>query len=208
MGYVAAMRSLSPFLLGLALTFTAAPAFADIFLKIADVDGESTDDKHKSWLMATSLTSRDVGAGVATQATGAGGAAAAAVPARRVTFHPFSITRKIDKSSARLAELPSKHAVLSEMTIELSRDGQREVVWRIVLKEVAVTSYRPLPHPAGTPATSEEILVTPKTVELWSRPVLANGAVGEWVKRTDAAKRELPSVFGSATAAPPAAARP
>jgi len=191
------MRKLPTLLLGVALClgagFLATPASAsvDAYLKIDGVDGESIHKDHKDWLDVTALS-------VGGQSTGS------ASDARKVTYHPFTITRRVDKASARLAQACVKGVHFPTVAVELTAENEHAVVWRVVLKDVVVSSYHavPLPNAKAAPV-NEELTLTYAGVELWSRPVLPNGAPGEWVKRDFAAsKHELPVSVGGAAVAP------
>jgi type VI secretion system secreted protein Hcp len=167
----------------------------DAYLKIDGVEGESTHKDHKDWLDTTAVS-------IGSPSTGAA--------ARKVTFTPFTITRKIDKASARIAQASATGAHLPKVVIELTAENDHAVVWRVVLEDVVVTSYRALPPPnAKVAPMHEELTLTHAGVELWSRAVLPNGALGQWTKRDFAASRhELPVSVGGAAAAPrPPAAR-
>jgi type VI secretion system secreted protein Hcp len=69
----------------------------DAFIKIDDIEGESTDEKHPGWIEVL-----DCGVGIKQKisrtASSAGGASA-----ERADFHDFNVTKQIDKSSPELA---------------------------------------------------------------------------------------------------------
>jgi type VI secretion system secreted protein Hcp len=198
------MRRISKTLWAVALSFTpvlvALPAFGSVFVRIDGVEGESTDDKHKSEIVVEALTIRERIAD-----TGRPGPAAA-----RVALQDFQFTKKVDKASAKISSLVAKGSHIKSASIEL--DSGAKVTWRAVLSDVVLTSYKPIARSAGAAPTTEEVGLTAATYEVWSRSPLPGGAPGPWVKRNLlSARRELPSVFvppPAAVAPPPTAAHP
>jgi len=195
------MRKLPTLLLGVVLCLgaglvaTPASAAVDGYLKIDGVAGESIHKDHKDWLDVTALSF---------------GSQPTASEARKVTLSDITITRKIDKASPVLAKACATGKHLPSITIELTGENDHVVVWRLVLKDVVLSSYRAVPQPnAKVAPIHEELTLASAGIELWSRPVQPNGALGEWVKRDFAASRhELPVSAGGAVAAPrPPAAR-
>lgn len=89
----------------------------DAFLKIEGIDGESTDDKHKSWIEVLSY-SWGVSQMGARSASGTGGAAAA-----RADFQDFSVVKILDKASPVLALACSEGRHVKEVKVELCRAG-------------------------------------------------------------------------------------
>ncbi len=69
-------------------------AQVDYFLKLDGITGESTDSQHKGWFQIESFSFGLAQTG--TQSSGSGGGAG------KVTFNPFSITRKTDAASPNL----------------------------------------------------------------------------------------------------------
>jgi len=125
-------------LAALAVTPAPQPTAFDCFLKIDGVAGESTDDKHKDWIDVISYFH-----GITNAAAGVGGAAAA-----RPALEDFSITKRLDKSSPKLALYCCKGQGqrIKEVTLELYKDypnaGSNRFM-KYVLSDVIVTSFRP-----------------------------------------------------------------
>ena len=105
----------------------------DMFLKLDDVKGESTDDKHKgeidvlawSWGMNQSGT---------THMGGGGGSG-------KVSVHDLSLTKYVDKSSPNLmlATCNGKHFKEALLTVRKAGEKPLEYI-KISMKEVIVSS--------------------------------------------------------------------
>jgi type VI secretion system secreted protein Hcp len=105
----------------------------DMFLKIDDVKGESTDDKHKdmidvlawSWGMSQSGT---------THMGGGGGAG-------KVSVQDISLTKYVDKSSPNLilAACNGKHFKEALLTVRKAGEKPLEYI-KITMKEVLVSN--------------------------------------------------------------------
>ncbi len=105
----------------------------DMFLKIDDVKGESSDDKHKdmidvlawSWGMSQSGT---------THMGGGGGAG-------KVSVHDLSITKYVDKSSPNLilAACNGKHFKEALLTVRKAGEKPLEYI-KLTMKEVLVSN--------------------------------------------------------------------
>ncbi len=65
----------------------------DAFIKIGDIEGESTDDKHAGWIEITDY-SMDITQTISSTASSAGG-----VSGERADFTDFSITKQLDKAT-------------------------------------------------------------------------------------------------------------
>ena len=106
---------------------------ADIFAKLGDIKGESTDDKHKdeievlswSWGMAHA------------QSPGAGTGGAVG----KATFHDLSFTHKIDKASPLLMQECATGQHLKDATITHRKAGKGQQDYLIVrLSDVIITA--------------------------------------------------------------------
>jgi len=105
----------------------------DMFLKLDDVKGESTDDKHKdevdvlawSWGMSQSGT---------THMGGGGGSG-------KVSVNDLSLTKYVDKSSPNLilATCNGKHYKQALLTVRKAGEKPLEYI-KITMKEVLVSS--------------------------------------------------------------------
>jgi type VI secretion system secreted protein Hcp len=108
----------------------------DVFLKLADVKGESKDDKHKdeievlswSWGISNPVDSR-AGAG-----HGAG----------KANFHDLNFMHAVDKSSPVLMKACTMGDHFAEATLTSRKAGKGQQEYLIVkLKEIFVSSIQP-----------------------------------------------------------------
>jgi type VI secretion system secreted protein Hcp len=69
----------------------------DTFVKIDEIPGESTDDKHKDWMEVSSF------AWAATQKTSATASSSGGASTERATFDDLTFSKTYDKASPKLA---------------------------------------------------------------------------------------------------------
>lgn len=93
----------------------------DAFIKIKDIDGESTDENHQGWI---ELLSYDHGVTqqVSGTASSAGGASA-----ERANFKNFSITKQLDIATPALNLACADGTHIDEVLVELCRAGTDKV---------------------------------------------------------------------------------
>lgn len=104
----------------------------DIFAKLGDIKGESTDDKHKDEVEVLSY-SWGVTNPVHIGPGGGGGAG-------RATFQDLSIVHRIDKASPKLLEACATGAHLKEATITFRKAGKGQQEFLIVkMNDVIIT---------------------------------------------------------------------
>ena len=107
----------------------------DCFMKIKDIDGESTDKQHAKWI---ELQSYSFGA---TQAVG--GASVSTGGARsgqRVDIQDMSITKALDKASPKIFAACCKGTHIPEITIELCRATENKEPYMRYTMESAIIS--------------------------------------------------------------------
>ena len=110
----------------------------DAFIKISDIQGESTDDKHKDWIEVLSFSG-----GVSQRASGSASTAGGA-SAERADFADFSIVKALDKASPKLALTCANGQHIKEVVLELCRAGGDKVkYYEVKLTNSIITSYRP-----------------------------------------------------------------
>lgn len=93
----------------------------DAFLKVTDIPGESTDDKHKDWIEILSFS-----AGVSQTASGSASSGGGA-SAERADFQDFSIVKALDQASPKLALACANGTHIKEIVLELCRAGGDKV---------------------------------------------------------------------------------
>jgi type VI secretion system secreted protein Hcp len=93
----------------------------DAFIKIGDIAGESTDDKHKGWIEISSYSLGESNA-TAGATSGTGGFSGG-----RVDFSSFNFTFDLSKASPKIALACANGQVIPEIKVELCRaTGKKE----------------------------------------------------------------------------------
>lgn len=93
----------------------------DAFVKIDEIDGESSDEKHKDWIEIKSCDSR-ITQKMSTTASSAGGATA-----ERASFQDFTFTKDLDKASPKLALACADGTHIDEIVVEFCRAGTEKI---------------------------------------------------------------------------------
>ena len=140
---------------------------ADIFAKLGDIKGESSDDKHKDEIEVLSFSW-----GVTSLSAPNGPGAAAGKPA----FRDLSITHTIDKASPLLLNACATGTHLKEATITHRKAGKGQQEFLIIkMNDVIITGVQ---HGgAGGPTSSETVNLTFAKVDLEYRPQKADGSL-------------------------------
>jgi type VI secretion system Hcp family effector len=126
----------SVILLGAGLLARNVIAASNAYLLIDGIKGESMDDKHKDWLQVDSVSwGESRTSSMASAASGAG--------AGKVSLHEFTITKRPDAASPKLAQFASTGKHIPKMVLDLGgrlysfqdatitsvrKEGQKEVV--------------------------------------------------------------------------------
>lgn len=109
----------------------------DAFMKIATIDGESQDAKHKKWVELLSYSH-----GVSQQAGGARSTSGAA-SGGRTDHQDFHVTKLLDAATPKLNLACSNGEHIKEVKIELCRaTKEKELFMSYVLADVIVTSVQ------------------------------------------------------------------
>lgn len=110
-------------------------AHVDYFLKIAGVDGESTDDKHKGEIELESWSFGGSNAG--SFSSGGGGGTG------KVALQDFNFVKKTDKASAKLFTACCTGEHLKDATLVCRKAGKEQQEFlTIVLTSAIVASYQ------------------------------------------------------------------
>jgi type VI secretion system secreted protein Hcp len=110
----------------------------DAFLKIDGIDGESTDDKHKSWIEVMSFSWG------AHQPASGSSSSGGARSAERVDLADFSVVKTLDKASPKLFLHCCNGKHIPSAVIELCRateDKQKYMEYK--MSDVIISSVRP-----------------------------------------------------------------
>ncbi len=93
----------------------------DAFIRIDNIDGESTDDQHTGWIEVINY-GLGVRQSVSSTASSAGGATV-----ERTDFKSFHFTRPLDKASPKLALACAAGTHIDEILVELCRAGGEKI---------------------------------------------------------------------------------
>ena len=130
---------------------------SDIFAKIGDIKGESTDAKHKDEIEVLSYSWGVKG--TILHEIGGGGAVAG-----KATFQDLSITHHIDKATPRLFEACASGAHIKEATITHRRAGKVQNEFLIIkMNDVIITGVT---HTSDTETNAETVTMTFAKVDL------------------------------------------
>ncbi len=142
---------------------------SDIFAKIGDIKGESQDSKHKdevevlSWSWGVSQSG--------TMAHGGGGGEG------KASFHDFSFTHHIDKSSPVLLKACATGEHIKEATITVRKAGKGQQEYLIIkMNDIIITSVNPSGAGDGM-ATAEAVALQCAKVDLEYKPQKADGSL-------------------------------
>lgn len=113
----------------------SALAASDYFLKIDDIEGESTDTAHAGQIDVESWSWGETNAG--SHAGGGGGGAG------KVNFSDLSFTKALDKSTPKLMEAIATGKHIAEAKLTLRKAGEDPHVYLVItMTDVLVTSYQ------------------------------------------------------------------
>src|SRR5436189_2576203 len=143
---------------------------SDIFAKLGDIKGESTDDKHKDQIEILSFSWGVTNSG--TIGGGAGGGAGAG----KATFHDLSFTHSIDKASPLLLKACATGEHLKEATITHRKAGKGQQEYLIIkMNDIIITGVSLGDNSGG--AGSENVSLAFAKVDLEYRPQNPNGTL-------------------------------
>jgi len=110
-------------------------ALIDYFLKIAGVDGESADDRHKGEIELESFSWGETQSGSVAPGGGAG--------AGRVTAQDFQVVKRVDKSSPMLmiSCATGQHFKSAVLTARKAGGSQQDY-FKITMEDVLISSYQ------------------------------------------------------------------
>jgi type VI secretion system secreted protein Hcp len=142
---------------------------SDIFAKIGDIKGESTDDKHKDEIDVLSYSWGATQTGTFAFGGGAG--------AGKVQFNDFNFTTNVSKASPRLFLACATGEHIKEATIAVRKPGDDRRVDYLIIKmnDVLVSSYNTLGS-QGQDRPTESINMAFAKVELSFIPQKADGS--------------------------------
>src|SRR5687767_13226779 len=144
---------------------------SDIFAKIGDIKGESTDDKHKDEIDVLSYSWGATQTG--TLAVGGGGGAG------KVQFNDFNFTQKVNKASPSLFLACASGQHIKEATITVRKAGKTQQEYLIIkMNDVLVSSYQS-GGSSGDDLPTESVSMAFAKVELTYKEQKADGGSGQ-----------------------------
>ena len=140
---------------------------SDIFAKLGDIKGESTDSKHKDEIEVLSYSWGVTNAG--SMAHGSGGGEG------KSTFHDLSFVHKIDKASPILMQACANGTHIKEATITHRKAGKGQQEYLIVkLNDVIITGVT---HGGSGDGSTENISMAFSKVAYEYKPQKPDGSL-------------------------------
>ncbi len=152
-------------------------AQVDYFLKIAGVDGESTDDKHKAEIEVESFSWGEQQSGTAGHGGGAG--------AGKVIAQDFHFVKKLDKSSPVLmiACATGMHYKSAVLTARKAGAGQQQEYLKITMEDVLISSYQTGGASGSDIVPTDQISLNFAKLEISYKEQKPDGSLGGEVKQ-------------------------
>jgi type VI secretion system secreted protein Hcp len=143
---------------------------SDIFAKIGDIKGESTDDKHKDEIDVMSFSW-----GVTQSGAIAGGGGGAG----KAQFSDFSFTTNTSKASPSLFLACASGEHIKEATITVRKAGKGQQEYLILkMTDVLVSSYQTSASAGSDTNPTENINMAFAKVEFTYKPQKEDGSLG------------------------------
>ena len=141
----------------------------DIFLKIGDIKGESTDDKHKDTIDVLAW-SWGVNQSGSMHVGGGGGAG-------KASFHDLNFTHHVDKASPVLLKTCAVLEHIKEAQLTVRKAGKSPQEFLIIkMNDIIVTSVQPSGN-GGDGGLVENVALQFAKVEVEYKPQKADGSL-------------------------------
>jgi type VI secretion system secreted protein Hcp len=157
-----------PLAVALSVVSVSALAASDYFLKIDGIPGESQQSGHVNWLDKV----------ISFQASTS--TPAPRTPVKRVA----TVTRRVDRASLALRDASVEGKHIASVIVEMSKDNDHTIAWRVVLTDVMVSSYRTNTS-GGESIPTEEISFNYGKIEWSYRPQKPDGTLADWQTTTE-----------------------
>lgn len=151
-------------------------AQVDYFLKIAGIDGESADSKHKGEIEIESFSWGETQSGTAGHGAGAG--------AGKVVAQDFHFVKKMDKASPVLfiGCATGIHYKTAVLTTRKAGAGQQEYL-KITMEDVLISSYQTGGSAHSDIVPTEQISMNFHKLEISYKEQKPDGSLGGEVKQ-------------------------
>jgi type VI secretion system secreted protein Hcp len=147
-------------------------AAADIFLKLADIEGESADDKHKAEIGVLAWSW-----GVNTSSTDSKGKV---VPA---CSQPLHVRKSVDKATPRLVAATARSQLIATGKLTVRRSGENPIEFLVI--DLAGVTVKSVTNDGGTQTdTSEGLVLGFSSAIITYTPQLLDGSGGPKVSET------------------------
>lgn len=145
-------------------------ARSDIHLKLGDIKGESTDDKHKDEIDIESWSWGATNTGSMYDGSGGG--------AGKVSFSDLHFVHKVDKSSPNLFKACASGEPIKEATLTSAKQGKGPQDFLIIkLNDVLITSVSYAVANGGGSVPMENVSLQCAKVDLEYKPQKADGSL-------------------------------
>ena len=133
---------------------------ADIFLKLGDIDGESTDQKHPNWIEIDAYAF-----GIAQ------GGSALMLPAEKPALQDIAVVKKLDKSTPLLFLTCATGEHIPEATLTARKAGDKQQDYLIItLSDLIISGVAPnlssSGDPEADPQSSEQLSLNFSKIEV------------------------------------------
>ena len=143
----------------------------DMFLKIADIEGDSTSEKHKGWI---DVMSYSWGATLPIDRTSGGGGSTG-----RTQVQDFSFVKMPDSASPRLMQKVCNGQHITEATLSLVKSGDNpQEFMKIKMNDVIISSYQTGGSAGMLPG--EQVSFSFTKIELSVAEQKDDGSIGGW----------------------------
>jgi type VI secretion system secreted protein Hcp len=138
----------------------------DIFVKLGDIKGESSDDKHKE---EVEVLSWSWGVSQSASVTGSGGGTG------KASFADFSFMHRVDSASPLLMKACATGEHIKEATVTQRKAGKGQQEFLIIkMNDILITSVQPT---ASTDGLMEAVSLQMAKVNLEYKPQKADGSL-------------------------------
>jgi type VI secretion system secreted protein Hcp len=138
----------------------------DIFVKLGDIKGESSDDKHKE---EVEVLSWSWGVSQSASVTGSGGGTG------KASFADFSFMHRVDSASPLLLKACATGEHIKEATVTQRKAGKGQQEFLIIkMNDILITSVQPT---ASTDGLMEAVSLQMAKVNLEYKPQKADGSL-------------------------------
>jgi len=142
---------------------------SDIHLKIGDIKGESTDDKHKDEVDVETWTWGASNPGSLSPGSGSSG---------RVSFSDLSFGHRFDKASPKLWKACATGEHIRDATLTSARQGQGSQDFLIIkMSDVLITSVAVSEASGAGSVPMEQVTMTFGKVDLEYKPQKSDGSL-------------------------------